>query len=140
MSLPTMVAMVGRMRAPHNTRVAEMGSDSGTVSAGTLDDLEYSVERVSCQTSPTKRTFGKQSCLKNKFKNFYEGGTTRLSRKIRWKCARALTFYYDQQQRRRRCGPPGDSLNSCLVFTSPLHSGGREKERRGWSGGKVRSA
>lgn len=40
-----MVAMVGRMRAPHNTRVAEMGSDSGTVSAGTLDDLEYSVDR-----------------------------------------------------------------------------------------------
>ena len=35
MSLPTMVAMVGMMRAPHKTRVAEMGSDRGVASAGT---------------------------------------------------------------------------------------------------------
>ena len=42
MSLPTIVAMVGRMRAPHKTLVAEMGSDRGTVSAGMRDDLEHS--------------------------------------------------------------------------------------------------
>ena len=37
-----MVAMVGRMRAPQRTLVAEIGSDRGTVSAGMRDDLEYS--------------------------------------------------------------------------------------------------
>lgn len=34
-SLPTVVAIVGIMSAPHNTRVADMGSVRGPVSAGT---------------------------------------------------------------------------------------------------------
>ena len=42
-SLPTTVAMVGMMRAPHSTRVAEMGSDSGPVSAGTRQPRMSSV-------------------------------------------------------------------------------------------------
>lgn len=33
-SLPTIVAIVGRMRAPQRIRVAEIGSDRGAVSAG----------------------------------------------------------------------------------------------------------
>ena len=40
MTLPTIVAMVGRIRAPHNTRVADRGSDRGTVSAGIRAILE----------------------------------------------------------------------------------------------------
>lgn len=34
MILPTMVAIVGRMTAPHKTRVTDIGSDKGAVSAG----------------------------------------------------------------------------------------------------------
>jgi hypothetical protein len=34
MILPTMVAIVGRMSAPHKTRVTDIGSDNGPVSAG----------------------------------------------------------------------------------------------------------
>ena len=43
MSLPTTVAIVGVMRAPQRTRVAEMGSESGAVSAGIR---EYSASSV----------------------------------------------------------------------------------------------
>ena len=41
-SLPTMVAIVGRIKAPHNTLVAEIGSDRGTVSAGIRERREHS--------------------------------------------------------------------------------------------------
>ena len=40
-----MVAIVGIMRAPHNTRVAEIGSVRGAVSAGTLERRECSEKR-----------------------------------------------------------------------------------------------
>ena len=44
MTLPTSVAIVGKMRAPHNTRVADKGSDRGTVSAGIRAILEQSAK------------------------------------------------------------------------------------------------
>ena len=45
MSFPTTVAIVGIIRAPHKTRVAEIGSVKVTVSAGTLDVRECSGRR-----------------------------------------------------------------------------------------------
>lgn len=44
-------------------------------------------------------------------------------------CARALTFYYDQQQPRRRCGPPVQQLPR--VYFSTSLTGGK---RNGWGG------
>jgi len=44
MAFPAMVAMVGRIRAPHSTRVADTGSDIGTDSDGVRDNCAVAAD------------------------------------------------------------------------------------------------